>query len=753
MIATPILHLAIAAATAASFTVEDGYAVNLFLGRVPISVTADGQWLAYSTHNRVEFEGGGGQSAYSPTGVMVEMARGTIWVTDVENGTHTNLTPDWGSSWAPRWSPDGTALAFFSDRSGEPHLFVWDRTTGEFAEFDSAIVRTFFGFEVPKWTPDGGAVVYKALSAGAPTPLTTPAVAPTPSFVTVWDRRRRRKRPETAPTPDPAPTRGVGDTDIVLADRATGEVQRVMTGFSIRGYDVSPDGARLAVMVRLGSERPGTQQQVIALYLRPLTSSAGEAEPLLNDIRQEYGISLSWSPDSRSLAYTTSGQLAAGDVYVVDADTGERRNLTEDIADNFGRAYEQPLWTPDGSALVCVADGNVWRIPVDGASPRNATESSDVVLRNLARPSEAYEAYVLDGGASVLATGDEPNGGGSGVYRVDLGSGAVEPVFVDAARVPSVGRFAGDVAAATGDVFFFSESAVEPSDIWRLARGAATPTRVTNANPHLDDIDIGQVESIQWTTKRGVSARGILVTPTGASPESPAPMIAVVYAGGTPSRSIRRFGAGQHVQTEHPALFTARGYAVLYPDMPMDGPDRVRQIAEAADAFLDAAVATGKVDAERIGVYGHSFGGYTVNALITQTTRFKAAVASASRGNLISGFLESSNTGYYETGQVGMAGTLWEFPERYVENSPVFALDRVETPLLLIHGDEDFIPVTQAREVFFGLARLGKEVALLQYREADHWPGFWSNEKLTDFWTRFFAWFDEYLQPEASGGE
>ena len=103
-------------------------------------------------------------------------------------------------------------------------------------------------------------------------------------------------------------------------------------------------------------------------------------------------------------------------------------------------------------------------------------------------------------------------------------------------------------------------------------------------------------------------------------------------------------------------------------------------------------------------------------------------------------------TGWYEAGQGGMGGPLWEFPQRYIDGSPVFHLDKVETPLLLIHGDQDFIPFEQAQEMFIGLAHLEKEVVLLKYKEADHWPGFWSNEKLDDYWERVLNWFDEYLK-------
>ena len=234
--------------------------------------------------------------------------------------------------------------------------------------------------------------------------------------------------------------------------------------------------------------------------------------------------------------------------------------------------------------------------------------------------------------------------------------------------------------------------------------------------------------------------------PPEASEKNPVPMIVSVYAGGFPSLTFNKFALGQSVGGAHPGMFVSRGYALFLPDFPVQKIEPYKQFSDVILRGVDAAIATKKVDAERLGVIGHSFGGYTVNVLITQTTRFKAAVASASEGNLISGFLTSTVSGRYESGQVGMGGSLWEFPQRYIDGSPVFHLDRVETPLLLIHGDQDFIRFERAQEMFTGLAYLGKEVVLLKYKEADHWPGIWSNEKLADYWERVLNWFDEYLK-------
>ena len=130
-----------------SWTFEDLFKFNQFVSAVPINVTSDGRWIAYNTQNRERYDGGGGDTAYSKTGVMIEMEYAMVWVTNTRTGEHRNLTPDWGSSWAPRWSPQGTHLAFYSDRMGEPYLYVWNRESDDMQVFSAETVQTFFGFE------------------------------------------------------------------------------------------------------------------------------------------------------------------------------------------------------------------------------------------------------------------------------------------------------------------------------------------------------------------------------------------------------------------------------------------------------------------------------------------------------------------------------------------------------------------------------------------------------------------------------
>ncbi len=740
-------------------TLEDLLKFNTFVERVPIDITSDGNWITYNTQNREQYEGGGGDSLYSKTGVIIEMAYATVWVTNTRTGEHRNLTPDWGSSWAPRWSPDGARLAFFSDRMGKPHLFIWDRETDDMQEFTSTTVRTFFGFEVPKWTPDGRYVLFKSASSAdvlisdesaQDESQVSDKTSQETSFVEVRDLPKRRLKQRDNESKNGQLEENRHKTkktelivDLVIADTKTGKTFSLMKGYEIRSFDIAPNGEQVAVTVNLGYEAPTSQQPVYDLYVLPLSDAlTTEIEPIARKIRLGYaGITISWSPNSKYIAYTTEGDLASGDAYIVDIETGITRNLTENL--DLGREHKPPLWTVGSEALLCIANGEIWKVPLNEGTIRNLSENFEFSVHDVFYPSEGYTPWTVDN-AITINTSDQ------GFYRLSLTDETITFLHKDENRIVHANRFHQDVAEETGEFIYVVESNREPQNIWMSGPAFESPRQITDINPHLKTIDFGRSELIEWTLEDGRTVKGILVLPPEASEENPAPMIVSVYAGDEPSGLINIFAFGENVGGAHPGMFGSQGYALFLPDFPVPKIEPSKQFSNVLLPGIDAAIATKKVDPERLGVIGHSYGGYTVNVLITQTTRFKAAVAIASISNLISGYLMEPDTGlstgWYETGGGGMGGTLWEFPQRYIDGSPIFHLDKVETPLLLIHGDQDFIPFEQAQEMFIGLAHLEKEVVLLKYKEADHWHGFWSNEKLVDYWERVLNWFDEYLK-------
>jgi dipeptidyl aminopeptidase/acylaminoacyl peptidase len=185
-------------------------------------------------------------------------------------------------------------------------------------------------------------------------------------------------------------------------------------------------------------------------------------------------------------------------------------------------------------------------------------------------------------------------------------------------------------------------------------------------------------------------------------------------------------------------FYAGHGYASLKPDIVLDGPGLLRQLAGEVVPAVNHLIDIGIADPQRVCLFGHSRGGYDALALITQTNRFCAAVVSAGTANLT-----SIGHGW---GEHGCGGTVWDQRDAYIENSPFFYLDRVRTPLLLICGTAEPEEEMQARHTFDALRRLGKRVELRLYRDEDHSPEGWTEESRHDLTERMLAWFDTFAK-------
>jgi dipeptidyl aminopeptidase/acylaminoacyl peptidase len=199
------------------------------------------------------------------------------------------------------------------------------------------------------------------------------------------------------------------------------------------------------------------------------------------------------------------------------------------------------------------------------------------------------------------------------------------------------------------------------------------------------------------------------------------------------------------------AFLANHGYAVFHPSVNLvvgrPGEAWVKGVTSAANRLIDLGIA----DPDRLGVHGTSYGGYATCLLITQTDRFKAAINISGKVNMVSFYTDSPrlgvrNTHAPEKSQDRIGGTLWEYPERYLEHSAVLHADRIKTPLLNITGDLDpNVPASQSREMYYALRRLGKEVEWVRYTRGGHRPPN-SLEESVDFENRILGWYDKYLK-------
>jgi dipeptidyl aminopeptidase/acylaminoacyl peptidase len=198
-------------------------------------------------------------------------------------------------------------------------------------------------------------------------------------------------------------------------------------------------------------------------------------------------------------------------------------------------------------------------------------------------------------------------------------------------------------------------------------------------------------------------------------------------------------------------FYASRGYLVFVPDIPYKTGYPGESAMNAVVPGILSLVARGFVDKDRIGVQGHSWGGYQIAYMVTRTNIFAAAEAGAPVANMTSAYggirWESGRVRQmqYEVGQSRIGGTLWDSQHRFIENSPLFTVDKVQTPLLILHNDADgAVPWQEGIQLFAAMRRLGKPAWLVNYNGQGH--GVSGEYRTKDWAIRMQQFFDHYLK-------
>ncbi len=726
-------------------------------GRMPVDLSPDGQWVAYTVYDSRRRQSPGDERylVFTRTGAFSEAVGCQVWITNTRTGETRRLGDTTATSSNPVWSPDGHWLAFFSDRGGLSHVWLYERASGTLRQLSNAIPRPFFGFAGVRWSGDSKRLVLKTLPEGMTVAQAAELLVSRPRAVaarepgsTVVVYQAGGTSNDTAKTHAESAGTVVADSgllarylaDIAVIDVPSGAVHRVARRVHAVGTLISPDG-RTVAYTDLAGFIVNTQQSVYRL----MVSSVADPKPraLVSALPAEYGITVSWSPHGESLAYTTTGRTEkSGEAYVVPVGGGEPRLVSLGAHPSFGHSYRAPLWDSNGEHLYFVAQRAVWRANVaDGKAEQVAGFPGRDVTEIVTFGNNVGRLAPLDNGKAVYVTTRDDATKRIGVARVDLATGETRQLF-ERDQYFNEGLWTIDVSDDGRTMVWVAQDAQHADDVWVAGEGMANPRRLTNLNPALDRIALGESRVVKWTTARGDTLHGALLLPAGYQSGHRYPLIVKVYAGSMLSNSVNRFGAsGPGV--ENLQLLATRGYAVLLPDVPQVMPG------------VDSVIAMGIADPDRLGVTGHSYGGYSTLSLIVQTPRFRAAMASAGPADLISmyGGMRADGgafgVGWSETGQGLMGGSPWEQRQRYLDNSPLLFMDRVRTPLLVIQGGLDRTTMPwQSDAVFVALRRLGKEVVYAKYEGEDHWEGTWGLPNAVDFWKRTIAWFDAHLKSD-----
>lgn len=304
-------------------------------------------------------------------------------------------------------------------------------------------------------------------------------------------------------------------------------------------------------------------------------------------------------------------------------------------------------------------------------------------------------------------------------------------------------------AQKTDKVIYSCETFETYPDLYLSDIRFSKSVKLTEGDKQQEQINWGTAELISWTSLDGQLLEGVIYKPENFDPNKKYPMVVNFYERNADTFHNYRMPE-PHRSTLNYHFYTSNGYIIFNPDIRYKDGYPGESCFNAVMPGISKVLEGGYVNEKAIGAQGHSWGGYQVAYLATRTNLFAAIESGAPVVNMLSAYggirweTGLNRSFQYEHGQSRIGGTIWEKPLAYMENSPIFTMDKVNTPILIMHNDNDgHVPWYQGIEYFVALKRLQKPVWMLNYPGEVHWPLRMINR--IDFQKRMFQFFEHYL--------
>lgn len=484
--------------------------------------------------------------------------------------------------------------------------------------------------------------------------------------------------------------------------------------------------------------------------------ATGAREKVLEKQRSGMGASLAWSPDGRYAVFFRDRHW-----HSLGIPDGTLTNLTAKLPAAFyneeedvpaePESYGSAGWTKDGRWVLLYDRFDVWQVSPDGATARNLTSrygrdhKTEFRVIRFPEDDDAETPRGIDPARPLLLRAENIETRESGFFRAGIdASAAPVKLAMAAANLRTVAK-----AKEANIVLFTASTFHDFPDLQVTSSDFRESRRISDANPQKAQLLWGTGELIRFRNADGVPLQAALYKPENFDPHKKYPLIVYIYE--KLSQGVNTFVEPRPGHSINFAYYVSNGYLVLTPDIVytegFPGQSAVKCVLPA----LDTVVNLGFVDEKAIGIQGHSWGGYQTAYLVSHSDRFRAAEAGAPVGNMTSAYNGIRwGTGLprqfqYEKTQSRIGGTLWQYPLRFIENSPIFSADRIRTPLLILHDDnDDAVPWYQGIEFFLSLRRLGKEAYLFNYNGEYHGLRKRVNQK--DYTVRMQQYFDHFLK-------
>ena len=739
-------------------------------------VSPDGEQIAYVVHRSAANLDRNGR--FTPGGTPAKLITSQIFLTG-KTGEPVGVCASGGANWNPSWSPAGDLLAFYSSADGPVQLWVYEARTGVCRKVSASVIKSsIFGDEI-HWSPDGRAIYVPldqdpAVDHSIDGLSTLGGISPVQagSSTLVYESGDEAGKSATKVnllmhgeaiyTLLYNYTLGVIDTETgkttVLAAADTKPHPGGSISLSGAGYWLSYESSPNV------QTSPAVDVSVRKVDLVVMTVSGDKRQTLVTDLpflssQENYR----WHPGEPWLFYLKGERL-----WQVNFDGSGPKKAKELAAGQFENSSPEILgFSRDGRTLVLKAtkaesdNGEVSPrlvlVPLDGGKVSQIAlpDSNKWTFQSVVTTQSG--AVWQPQGKTLTLYLQEKSSKDNALIRIDPATGRHTLLWRQAAQISSLG--------ASDDHRFLMgvcEDVNTPPDICRFSSDVSSQQRISRIEPRLENIRKTTTKVIETTVPRhdgGLERiQSSLLLPAGAKRGDRLPAVVMVYGGGDLSKMMHFFGGWMGNSTPN-LLYTSRGYAVLMSNIPIamsgDTGRPVQQMAEVLLPQVYRAAELGYIDINRVAISGHSYGGYSAAAIVTQTNLFRAGIALNGiydLGAVYGRLLPPGNSpwGLGLENMFYMGEHPWENVTHYTDNSPYYQLDKIHTPLFIVVGERDRAALaSEGKKLFVGLRRLQRPARLAVYPEAGHVVSLWSTVDAEDVSKRIFDFLEKHLgKPE-----
>lgn len=521
---------------------------------------------------------------------------------------------------------------------------------------------------------------------------------------------------------------------IQLEDESLRNVIRPENGNTTIGYDDTP------YLKEITWEGSASND----IYLVDL--STGERSKLMenSDARGQL------SPDAKNFVYYLDKHW-----HALNLDSGTHRNLTESLnVPFFDEDHDSPSdpngygvagWSSDSKNVYIYDKFDIWQFDVTSGNSTKATTNGRETTTQYRVIRTSEDDRNLNDGETYLLSGYNDTQKNYGFFTLSIGQNILRESLRSAHRYRFLGK------AKDANVMMFSrENYDEFPDLW-VANGKEMnrAAKVTNLQSQLDPFAWGTSRLVEWSSMDGTPVQGVLILPGNYEEGKQYPVIVYFYE--LFSQRLHEFNPQLVNHRPSFPFYASNGYAIFLPDVRytegLPGYSAIKYIVPGVQKIIDMGIA----DPKAIGIHGHSWSGYQAAHMVTMTDMFAAAVVGAPVGNMTSAYSGIrwgsglARQFQYEKTQSRIGKTMWERLDLYIENSPVFKADRINTPMLIQFGDADeAVPWYQGIELYLAMRRLDKDVVFLQYHGEPHHLQKYPNK--LDYSIKMKEYFDHYLK-------